>query len=181
VLHTDGSVQARAPDAKVYQASSFAKWLHEQAGAYEKKFPRTRLPFVRVDVVRRGSDTDPKVVCAPLEEAREQRRHVLLYFGRDMPEEPTKDEKKQAKAARKFEKGTLDSKKAAETAATLKDDLVLLRFDLGEKDHALLAARYGVDKAPRLVLLQAGVEEPELLKIGVSGASLAYRLKKLGE
>ena len=82
------------------------------------------------------------------------------------------------KAARKLEKSALDSKKAAAAA----EGWVLLRFDLGDESHARLAAGFGVEKAPALVLFapgaEAGAEAGVLLKRGITGASLAYLLKK---
>ena len=80
------------------------------------------------------------------------------------------------KAARKFEKSALDSKKAAEAAA----GWMLLRFDLGEEAHARLAASLGVEKAPGLVLFAPGAEQGEVLESRPTGASLAYLLKKQG-
>ena len=173
VLKPDGEVLSRAPNAQVYQPGSFVKWAKAQVDDYEKRFPLTRVPFVRSDVTEQGDG----VRCAALDEAREAKKPVLLYFGRGERSGQAKKLRGEVKAARKFEKGTLGSKKAAEAAA----GFVLIRFDLGEPHHATLANTFGVEKAPALVLIEPGAEAPELLKAKISGASLAYRLKKVGE
>ena len=83
----------------------------------------------------------------------------------------------EVKAARKFETSTLDSKKAAQAAA----GWVLLRFDLGDELHARLAAGLGVEQAPALVLFAPDADKGEVLKSRLTGASLAYLLKKQTE
>jgi hypothetical protein len=170
VLHNDGAVIARAPDAKVYQASSFHKWLAEQADRYEKTYPPTRVPLLRADVVRDGDELS----CPALEEERTAEKPVLLYFGRGEREGQSKSHRKEVKAARKLEKGALDSRKAAEAA----EGWALLRFDLGDADAAAWAASLGVDRAPAVLLWLPRQETPELLPARLTGASLAYALKK---
>ena len=174
VLQPDGTVVTRAPDAVPYQASSFARWLEEQADGYEKLHPRTRVPFVRSSVTRSGPTEEPTYACADLDRARADAKPVLLYFGREERPDLERAEKKQAKAARKFEKSTLDSKGAAKEA----DGWVLLRFDLGDGDQAAFARGLGVEAAPALVLFAPGAEAHEALPAHLSGASLAYHLKK---
>jgi hypothetical protein len=177
ILSSEGEFVARAPDRAVYSATSFAKWLKEQADAYEKAHPPTRIPFQRAEVVMRGEDTDRTVVCAALDEAREGEAPILLYFGREERSDQDRAARREVKAARKFERSTLDSQKAADTA----EGLVLLRFDLSKEADAALAATFGVEAAPALVLIVPGAEEPEVLPPRLTGASLAYRLKKLRE
>lgn len=175
VLKADGAVLARAPNGQVYQPGSFSKWIQSQADDYDKKYPATRVPFLRSEVVAEDGGTD--VRCPALDEAREADRPVLAYFGRDEREGQERKVRAEVKAARKFEKSTLDSKKAAEAAA----GWTLLRFDLGEEAHARLAAALGVEKAPALVLFTPGAEHGEVLKSRLTGASLAYILKKQAE
>ncbi len=174
ILKPDGTVITRAPNAVPYQASSFARWLEEQVDAYEKLHPRTRVPFVRADVRREGEGEDVSFVCAALEKARADRKPLLLYFGRDEKPGLDRGARKQVKVARKFEKSTLDSKSAAKEAV----GWTLLRFDLGEEAQAAFAASLGVEAAPALVLFAPGAEGPEVLPRRLSGASLAYHLKK---
>ncbi len=176
VLKSDGQVLARAPNGQVYQASSFAKWAKAEADDYDKKYPATRVPLVRSEVLP-AEDGATDVRCPALVEAREAGRPVLCYFGREEREGQDRKVRSQVKAARKFEKSTLDSKKAAEAA----NGWVLLRFDLGDATHARLAAGLGVEKAPALVLFAPGAETGEILKSGLTGASLAYLLKKQRE
>ena len=176
VLKSDGAVLARAPNAQVYQASSFTKWIKGQADDYEKKYPATRVPFVRAEVVA-ADDGGTDVRCPELDAAREAGRRVLAYFGREEREGQERKVRTEVKAARKFEKSTLDSKKAAEAAT----GWTLLRFDLGDARQARLAATLGVEKAPALVLFAPGAEQGEVLKARLTGASLAYLLKKQNE
>ena len=81
VLKADGAVLARAPNADVYQASSFTKWIKAQADDFEKKYPATRVPFLRAEVV--AEDGGTAVHCPALDEAVARKRPVLLYFGRE--------------------------------------------------------------------------------------------------
>ncbi len=170
VLHGDGTVLARAPGGHLSQKSQFAKWLGEQADAYEKKYPPTRVPLIRADVVKDGEG----VRCAALDEARAASRPVLLYFGRSERDDLDRKLRAEVKAARKFEKGALDSKKAAEAA----EGWTLLRFDLGDEAAAALAETWQVARAPALVLWPVGGEAPVVLPPRLTGASLAYQLKK---
>jgi hypothetical protein len=172
VLKADGAVLARAPNAEVYQASSFTKWIQGQADEFEKKYPATRVPFLRAEVV--AEDGGTAVHCPALDEAREAGRPVLAYFGREEREGQDRGHRAEVKAARKLEKSALDSKKAAEAAA----GWVLLRFDLGDEAQARFAAILGVEKAPGLVLFAPGAEQGEVLTSRPTGASLAYLLKK---
>ena len=54
----------------------------------------------------------------------------------------------------------------------------LLRFDLWDEAHASYAASLGVEKAPALLVIVAGEEKPVVLPKTVTGADLAFRLKK---
>ena len=169
VVGLDGKVQARAPDATAYQPSGFAKWLSEQARVYERAHPRTRMAFVRAEV-KEGEET-----CTSLTKAREADQKILLYFGREAKEGQDRAAKKQTAAAKKFEKKTLDSKSAAEAA----EGWTLLRFDLTNPDHAILAKTLGVETAPRLLIYLPGAEEPTDLGERISPSSLCYQLKKV--
>ncbi len=84
------------------------------------------------------------------------------------------DWKKEAKASLKFEKGPLNSKSAAKTAA----GWVLRRFDLADENHAALAKQLGVTAAPTLLYYAVGAEAPVALDGRTSGAALAAVLKK---
>lgn len=177
VLDAEGQVLARAADATAYQAAAFARWLGEQADLFERSHPATKMPFVRARVVAEGEGEQRTFVCALLDEARAANRPALLYFGREEREGASPSERHESKAARRCEKGTLDSQKAADECA----GVTLLRFDLSQEEHAGLAGSLGVTKAPSLLLLLPGAERPEVLSAGITGASLAYRLKKLRE
>ena len=98
----------------------------------------------------------------------------MLYVGRSERPGDVKKARSVASASRKFEKSTLGSKQAAEAS----EGFVLLRLDVGDPDHALLAKSLGVTKVPTLLLWAPKAEQPEDLGSRVSGASLASKLKK---
>ena len=184
--HDDPAVLAFVTDASgrviemaknTQQPSAFAKWLEEQADEYERKHPTTRVPLIRAKVSGEGEGDDRTVSCDVLDEALSEGRAVLLYVGRSERDGDDKKARSQASASRKFEKGTLASKKAAEAASRA----VLLRLDIGDPDHARLAAKLGVEKVPTLLLWQPGAEQPDDLGGRISGAALTGKLKKLPE
>ncbi len=174
IVGRDGKPFSILSDGGQYQAGSLSKWANEQLDAYEKLHPSTRLPFQRAKVTVTGEGTDKKARSALLTEALATKKPVLLYFGRGSFGPKDKVAKKQNKRARKFEKGTLNSK----TAAKVADGWVLLRFDLADEDHATLAASYGVTDAPSLLLFEPGVEKPRALDHKTSGNVLTGILKK---
>jgi hypothetical protein len=173
VADADGNVIAKAEN--VSQPSAFAKWLDEQAAEYERTHPTTRIPFVRAQVVGEGEGDARKASCDALETALADGRAVLLYVGRSERPDDAKAARSVASASRKFEKKTLGSKQAAEVASRA----VLLRLDLGDPDHALVAGGLGVEKVPTLLLWEPGAEKPQDLGGRISGAALAAKLKKL--
>jgi hypothetical protein len=172
VVAPDGTVQARAPDAAPYRPGSFSKWLAEQAKVFDRAHPRLRMPFVFAEVTK----GEPPV-CAEVDEAHGAESPVLLYFGREPRDDAARDERKQSKACRSFERKTLDSKSAAAAA----EGFVLLRFDLSREAHAAYATHLGVEAAPTLLLWLPGEEEPEDLGGRITSSALAYRLKKVPE
>jgi len=174
VVGADGTVVAKAENRVPYAAPSFAEWLRAQAIAYERAHPRTAMPFVRAVVEGTGEGEERKVRCPALETARAESKAVLLYFGREAGKDAKKEHRREAKAARRMEKGTLDSKSAAEAA----EGLTLLRFDLADGDHARFAKSLGVEAAPRILLWEPDEKEPEDLGERVSASSLRYRLRK---
>jgi len=181
VVGADGKVFSSLMNGQQYQAAALSKWALEQANAYEKAHPSLRLPFVRAKVALRGEGTDAKAVCSALDEAREAKKPVLLYFGRSPvggSDTPTvrgwKAAKKEAKRSRKFEKGTLNSKVAAKEAT----GWILLRFDLADTAAARLAKTWDVKAAPALVLFEPGASSARVLDRKISGYALAALLKK---
>jgi thiol:disulfide interchange protein len=174
VVSASGQVVATAPAATPYQASSFAKWLAEQAATFERDYPRTAIPFARAEV----AETDGNAACAALGETRAASRPVLVYCARDPRTDDDKAAKKECADCRAFEKKTLNAKSAAEAAAET-EGLLLLRFDLADPLHAKLAATLGVTKGPALLLFLPGAGKPEDLGGKLDGSALAFRLKKL--
>ena len=174
VVAADGKVVSRAEDRVPYSAGSFAKWLSEQAMSYARTHPRTKMPFLPAEVTGTGEGESRKAVCAELDAAKRDGKPILLYFGREATKGDDKTAKKAAAAAKKFEKKAFDSKSAAEAAK----GWVLLRFDLADADHRLLAKAHGVTSAPRLLLIHPDEEKPVDLGERVSSSSLAYQLKK---
>jgi len=173
VADTQGTVIAKADSAA--QPSAFAKWLDEQSAAYERTHPTTKVPLIRAQVEAEGEGDARKVTCQDLDSAREAGQPVLIYVGRSSRPDDTKKERGVSTASRKFEKATLGSKKAAAAAG----GFVLLRLDVGDPDHALLAKALGAEKLPTLLLWSPKAEQPEDLGGRISGASLASKLKKL--
>jgi hypothetical protein len=161
----DGKVVARCPGGKAYNASGLAGWLDDELKKYEKLHPRTAVPLVAAEL-----DDDGK--CTVLSEAVEAKKPVLIYFGR---ESGTKKQKKEISACRKFEKGTLGSKKAGAAAK----GWVLLRFDLADEKHAAFAKALGVVAAPALLIWEPGSDKPTNIGTKVRGPNLAYHLKKI--
>ena len=174
VVGTDGKAFSLLDNGQQYNAGGFVKWAKTQADAYEKAHPSTRMPFQRADVKVRGEDTERKATCDALDAAREAKKPILLYFGRGHFEAEDKRGKKENKAARKFEKSVLNSKKAAKQA----DGFVLLRFDLYDEAHAVLGAQLKVPCAPSLLLWMPGDDAPSLLDKKITAGGLAMKLKK---
>jgi len=160
----DGKLAAACPGNNAYSASSLAKWLDGELKKYEKLHPRTAVPFVPAELDALGE-------CEALDAARRDNRPVLLYFGRETGEKKLKAE---VKACRKFEKGTLGSKKAAAEAK----GWLLLRFDLADARHAAFAKKLDVKAAPALLMFEPGSKEPTSLGTKLRGANLASFLKK---
>ncbi|MCU0727680.1 MAG: hypothetical protein MUE73_18120 [Planctomycetes bacterium] len=174
VVSASGQVVAAAPAATPYQGSSFAKWLAEQAAAFERDHPRTAVPFARAEVAEAGGAAS----CAALDSARSAGRPVLAYFAREPRAGDDAAMKKECADCRAFEKKTLNAKSAAE-AVTGTEGLLLLRFDRADALHAKLADRLGVTRGPVLLLFPAGAGDPENLGGKLDGSGLAYRLRKL--
>ncbi|MDA1195490.1 MAG: hypothetical protein O2894_09935 [Planctomycetota bacterium] len=174
VVGADGKVFASMMNGQQYQAGSFTSWAQEQADAYERQHPSTRLPFLRGTVRVSGEGTDAVAACTELDDARAAKKPVLLYVGRAHFTDGDKAAKRENKLARAFEKGTLDSKTAAKEA----EGWTLLRVDLGDEAHAKLAAAFGVTEAPALLLFAPGAESAESIDRKISGHGLAALLKK---
>ena len=174
VVGRDGKPFALLSNNQQYQAGSLVKWALEQLDAYERAHPSTRLPFVPGRVSLEGDGTRAKAACEALEKARAAKKPILLYFGRGHFDPKDKVAKKENKLARKFEKGTLNSK----TAAKEIEGWVLLRYDLSDAEHAKFAAQFGVKAAPELLLWAPDAEKPVVLGRKISGHSLAHHLKK---
>ena len=80
VTDADGHVIEQAQNA--YQPAAFRKWLVEQADAYERTHPRTRMPFVRATVTVSGEGDARTASCGEIDAAREEERPVLVFVGR---------------------------------------------------------------------------------------------------
>jgi hypothetical protein len=173
VADVDGNVIEKSENA--YQPAGFRKWLEAQADAYERAHPTTRVPFVRATVKVEGEGEERRAVCGELDDARDDGTPVLLYVGRSERPDDDKKAKSVVKASRKLEKGTLNAKSAAEAA----EGVVLIRLDVANEEHALLAEQLGVEKVPTLLLFAPESEEPDDLGGRISGASLAHKLKSV--
>jgi hypothetical protein len=164
VVGRDGAVFARCPDAKAYNASALADWLEEQIRAYGKKYPRLSLPFEEPEgLTRDGDDVAWDQDARPL----------LLFIGREERRDDDRLAQKQVKVTRKFEKRAFQHKDLAEAAK----GWTLVRLDIADENHALLARKFGVTVAPALLMFLPGEEKPTDLR-KIKAASLVYHLKK---
>lgn len=179
VLDPLGRVRARADDRHVFAPAAFGRWLGDEAKAFEKDHPATRvsLPYARIETAK--DDPQAPATCAAFQEARTARRPVLVYVGRSATpgEEPDKAARAEIKAAHRFEKGALSEKAPAKSAASW----TTLRLDLSEPAHRRFAKSLGVTAAPFVLLFAPGAEKPQVLDGRTSGASLAHKLDKLVE
>jgi hypothetical protein len=175
VVAPDTGDVARAPTETAYAPSQFAKWLKEQADAFEKSHPATKVPFVPAEVAETADGTAKKWTCAALDEARAAGRPVLVYVTRSDRADADKPAKAQAAASRKLEKGGLDS---ADVAKSL-DGWTLLRLDLADLGHAAYAKTLGADRAPALLAIVPGEEKPQALDSSLASDALAFRIRKL--
>jgi hypothetical protein len=166
----DERLFAMSPGNSAYAASSFAKWLREQADAYERAHPKTKVPFVRATVAGTGDDRR----CAELKKARTSGQPIMLFFGRESRPDHDRAAKAEAKATRAYVKKQLGSKEAARNAK----GWALFRFDLADADHAAFAKTLGVSKAPTTLMILPGVKAPIDLTPKLRSGSLAYWLKK---
>ena len=169
LVATDGSVFSRCPDGRAYSASGFSKWLGEELPKFEKKFPRTAFRFDTPDM----DLIDGRAASESFTTARSDGKPMLLYVGRSSPDPENKKTKKEVKATRKFEKGSLSNKKAAEAAK----DYVLFKLDLADERNAAFAKTLGIETAPVLMLYLPGESSPMNLS-KVKGNSLTFHLKK---
>jgi len=165
----DGTVFSRCADGQAHGASGFSGWLKQEIARFEKQYPRTAFRFEAPDM----DLIDGRPASESFMAARRENKLILLYAGRDSAGRKDKKLLKEVKASRKFEKGTLSSKKAAEAAT----GYVLFKIDLAGERQARWAKTKGIEKAPTLLLFLPGEEEPVDLS-RVKGASLAYHLKK---
>jgi hypothetical protein len=165
----DGSVFARCPDGRANSASGFSGWLRDEIGKFEKRYPRTAFRFERPDM----DLIDGRPASESFMAAQRGDKPILLYAGRDSAGPKDRKGRKEVKASRKFEKGTLSNTKAAEAAK----GYVLFKIDLADERQAKWAKTQGIEKAPTLLIFLPGERAPmDLSK--AKGNSLAYHLKK---
>jgi hypothetical protein len=160
----DGRVMSRCADAAAYNASGLSKWLDEQVRAHARKFPRVSLSFEEPEHLTRDGS---KVTW------RQDARPLLLFIGREETRADDRKAGKQVKATRKFEKTAFKHKDLEAAAKGWK----LVRIDLADETHALLARGYGVTEAPALLMLLPDETRPKNLG-KIKAASLVFYLKK---
>lgn len=175
VVTDGGSAVTRAPRESAYAPGSFAKWLKDEADAFEKAHPSTRIPFVAAEVAKRTEGTTTTWSCAAIDDAKSAKVPVLLYVSRGDLDTADRAAKAQAAASRKLEKGLLDS----ETAAKALEGWRLVKLDLADADHLGYAKSLGVEKAPALLLFVPGEPAPQVLDPSIAADSFAFRAKKL--
>lgn len=175
VVAPDTGSVVRAPVDAALAPSQFAKWLKEQADAYEKAHPATKVAFAAAEVAESDEGASKKWTCAAVDEARAAQRPVLVYVSRSDRADADKPAKVQAAESRKLEKGALDSGQAAKAL----EGWTLLRLDLADAGHAAYAKTLGADKAPALLAIVPGEEKPQALDTSLAGDALAFRIRKL--
>jgi hypothetical protein len=169
ILDAKGEEFARWGDRK-YIAAEFVEWLNEQSGKWGggKKSKPTRIAFVDVKV-EPDEQGEPTV-------ARDKDKPALLYF--QLPGQASgfgfKGRGEEIKACRDFDKSPLSS--AAVIEPSLKFEC--LRIDYSKEEAVKLAARYGVDAVPALVLIPAGDAKPRVFIKKVSDKGLAAALQE---
>ena len=123
IVARDGSVFSRCADGQAHSASGFSGWLQAEIAKFEKKYPRTAFRFEAPDMdLIDGRPASESFMAA---QTREEADPPLCRPRLRRPQGPKKA-RKEVKAARKFEKGALSSKKAAAAAA----GYVLFKIDL---------------------------------------------------
>ena len=165
----DGQVLSKCSNP--YAGASFAKWMKDEVDKYERTHPRTVVPLVMAELV---PDDHNGYTCPAFDAARESKKPVLFYIGRDARPEDNRKIKKQVKAARRLEKAAFSSKKAAAAAK----GWILLRLNLGEKEHAIFAKSLGIDAAPAVLMYLPDNKEPVDLGTRIRGANLVFHFKK---
>jgi hypothetical protein len=175
VVQPDTGQAARAPRDDAYAPAAFAKWLKDQADAYEKAHPSTRIAFAAAELKVDVDGTTRKVACPALEQAKTDGKPALVYVSRGDRADADKPAKEQAAASRKVEKALLNSGEAAKAL----EGWTLVRLDVADADHLAFAKTLGVDKAPALVVIVPGEEKPLTIDASVTGDALAFKLKKL--
>jgi hypothetical protein len=176
VVGSDGAVFAKCPSGSTYRAGAFAKWLEEQAAAFEKEHPRTLVPFVRAGVEMVEKDGEMRPSCHALPAAIRTGRPVLVYVGRDRADEKDRAGRREVKACRAFERKHFGSERNAEAA----EGWTCLRFDLADEAHRKFVEGMGFDSAPTVLVFRDGSPEPLDLTKKLRSGSLAYQLEKLG-
>jgi hypothetical protein len=174
VVAPDSGKVTRAPKDEAYAPGGFAKWLKEQADAFEKTRVATRIAFVAAEVVSEGEGASAKWTCPAIDAAKKDGKPVLVYVTRGERPDADKAAKAQAAASRKLEKGLLDSEQAAKAA----EGWTLVKLDLADAGHLAYAKTLGADKAPALLLLVPGEEKPQTVDAATTGDALAFKLKK---
>ena len=108
VLPDTGQV-TRAPRDEAFAPGDFAKWLKEQADAFEKTHVATKIAFAAAEVKTEIAGTTTKWTCAAIDAAKKDAKPVLVYVTRGERADADKPAKAQAAASRKLEKSLLDS------------------------------------------------------------------------
>jgi hypothetical protein len=175
VVVPDTGVVTRAPRDEAFAPGDFAKWLKEQADAFEKTHAATRIAFAAADVKTEVAGTTTKWTCAAIDAAKKDMKPVLVYVTRGERADADKTAKAQAAASRKLEKSLFDSDQAAKAA----EGWTLLKLDVAEADQLAYAKLLGADRAPALLALVPGEEKPQAIDLTITGEVLAFKLKKL--
>ena len=178
VVTPDGGQVTRVPRDDAYAPAEFAKWLKEQADAFDKSHPAFRMPFAAAELKVDVDGTSRKVACPAIDAAKKDGKPVLVYVSRGEHEgadKADKTAKAQAAASRKLEKGLLDSEQAAKAV----EGWTLVKLDLADADQLAFAKTLGADKAPALVAIVPGEEKPLVIDATVTGEALAFKLRKV--
>jgi len=166
-----------------YIAADFLKWLEDTSRDWEVR-AAAKAKASRVNFVDLSAAEDPKAEggfsVEALDKAREpeERRPILIFF--QLPGTgvglAAKVRPEETRACREFEKGPL----GAADVIKLSHEFTCFRVDVTSELNQRLAAKFGADKLPAVVLWAHGKDaKPQFLGRKTAAKDLAAAMKAL--
>lgn len=174
VILPDTGAVTRASREQSLTPDSFAKWLKDQADAYEKTHPIPKLGYVSGEMRTEGEGTGKKWFCSTVDAARKDERAVLVFVSRSEKSGADKAAKAQASESKRVEKAFLDS----ELFARLYQGWTLVKIDLSNPDDLYYAKSWGVEKAPYYIEFALGADKPRAIDPANWGGVPGFKGKK---